>query len=137
MTRRVGSVLVGFLTTVVLAILAISWSRYAVTDWQYVLAGLADPFLGRSAPWLTVGIGAVLSLVYSLIAATFRAVTRAVARRAAGRGTSATDVPATGRPAAGGGHPRPRWWWPLAAAWGGYLAGSVLTLAAGGPIDHP
>jgi hypothetical protein len=125
---RVGLVLV-------LGYLAVVACRQAVTDWHYELAGLADPFLGRPAPWWSIGLGAIASV---LVAIAWLSV-RAVAARLSGPNASGSAAGAS-RDDIRGKRPwgRPiRWWWILAAAWGAYAVGGVATVLAGGPVDHP
>lgn len=136
MRDRLAALVVGLAATIVLSVLAIWAYREAVTDWHYDLAGLSDPFLGRPAPGFTIVIAAFVALVYSVIVLTLRAIARRVVRRGAARQAIASE-PATASRSTGVVMRRPRWWWPIGAVIGGYLAGSVLTIAGGGPIEHP
>lgn len=108
----------GILVLVPIAALAFG---QASVDWHYKLAGLADPFLGRPAPELSVILGFVLSILV------FIAV--AVARRIG----LASPEPATTTRA----RLRWHWWWLLITGWGGYLAGSAIVIAGGGPANYP
>lgn len=78
----------------------------AIEDWQFQIAGLADPFLGRPAPGVTVLLGSIASIVVLGIAL----VRGRNGRRAATRS-----------------------WWtvPLLAGWVAYGSGAALTLAGG------
>ena len=102
--RRVFAVLVG--TVIVL------WAfPRAIEDWQFQLAGKADPFLGRPAPGVTILLGVVASIVVLGVV---------VAMRHSGRqGVIRT-------------------WWilPLIAGWVAYGSGAALTLAGGGQVAY-
>jgi len=136
MRNRLAALVVGLAATIVLSVLAIWAYRQAITDWRYDLAGLGDPFLGRPAPGFTIVVAAFVALVYSVIALTLRAIARRVVRRRAARRAIASEPAATPL-GTGMVIRRSRWWWPIGAAIGGYLAGGVLTIAAGGPVEHP
>lgn len=136
MRSNLAALVAGLASLVVLSVLAIWAYRQAIVDWRYDLAGLGDPFLGRPAPWFTVIVVTFVALVYSVIALTLRAVARRALRGRRARRDFSSESVATPR-GTGGVVRRPRWWWPIGAAIGGYLAGSVLTVAAGGPVEHP
>ena len=84
----------------------------AIEDWQFQLAGLADPFLGRPAPGLTILVGVVASAIV---------------------GSIVLVVGRTNRPAA----LRSGWAWPLLAGWLAYGLGAAITLAGGGQAAYP
>jgi hypothetical protein len=119
----------------VLGYLAVVACRQAVTDWHYELAGLADPFLGRPAPWWSIGLGAIASVVVAIAWLTIRAVAARMSGPSA-PGSAAGTRPDDTRGKQPWGLPI-RWWWILAAAWGAYAVGGVATVLAGGPVDHP
>lgn len=106
--KRIGQGLVAILVGTTLALWAFP---RAIEDWQFQLAGLADPFLGRPAPGVTVILGSIVSLVVLGIAFVL------------GRGGPRAAL---------------RSWWtvPLVAAWLAYGAGAALTVAAGGQASH-
>ena len=103
--RRVIAVLVG-------AVVVLWAFPRAIEDWQFQLAGMADPFLGRPAPGVTVVLGVVASVVVLGVVV------------ALGR---------SGRPAIN------RTWLilPLIAGWVAYGSGAALTLAGGGQESRP
>jgi hypothetical protein len=109
--------IVGF-AALIAATIWVAGAAYAqgVEDWQYQLAGLANPFLGRPSPGSSVIVGLILSAGLGLGVA--------VARR------FARPVP--------GGRPwvRIRWWLALVAGWAAYGIGAALVLAGGGPTTY-
>lgn len=114
----VDRVMVGVTIIGIAAVVAVAAYRQAIIDWHYQLAGLADPFLGRPAPGWSIGWNLVWTVL--LVAAV----------KVGGALVPHHGVPPSGRL-------MPRWWWILIALWGGYLAGSVLTAAGGGPERRP
>jgi hypothetical protein len=115
LTSRLRSVLVaGALTLVLVAIAAAAFGRGA-EDWRYQLAGLANPFLGRPAPGLSVVVGIVISALIGAVV--WR--TRPSPRRAEGAVRW-----------------RWRWWWILIAGWSGYVSGGAIAIAGGGSIEY-
>lgn len=106
---KIGQELVAVVIGTALAIWAFP---RAVEDWQFQLAGLADPFLGRPAPGASIILGSVLSLVVL-------GVVLALGRR-------------------GGRRAGLRSWWtlPLVAGWLAYGSGAALTLAGGGQTSY-
>jgi hypothetical protein len=56
-------------------IAVVSYGR-AAEDWRYQLAGLADPFLGRPAPGLSIVVGIILSTILVAVVLASGAVTR-------------------------------------------------------------
>lgn len=90
----------------------------ARVDWRYQVAGMADPFLGRPAPLVSIVIGLVVSLGVSAIAAALH------------RSLGPSPDLARGRPLVVA-----SWVVLLVAGWGGYAAGAASVLAAGGPAD--
>jgi hypothetical protein len=106
MPRRLPSSLrpspIGVALVVLLAGIGVWAFTLAQKDWRYQLAGLADPFLGRPTPVLTVIAGAVLSAFVVGIARAVPPVGRRTAR------------------------------WLVLGGWGGYLAGSAVMLAGAG-----
>ena len=82
----------------------------AIEDWQFQLAGLADPFLGRPAPGVTIVIGALISIVVLLVA-----LGRSRPRRRAIRSPLI---------------------WPLIAFWGAYAVGAGATVVGGGQSTY-
>ena len=87
-------------------------------DWQYQLAGLADPFLGRPAPGFTIAIGVVLTVLVAIGAW----IVGSLVRRAEPREAE----PA--RPS----RFRARWWFVLLAGWGAFALGIASVAMAGG-----
>jgi hypothetical protein len=85
----------------------------ATGDWRSQLRGDANPFLGRPSPWLTIGLGLIVSVVVVLLALTIR---------------QALKLSNEGRP-----RRYPRWWWPLAAWWAAYALGAAVVIVGGGP----
>jgi probable HAF family extracellular repeat protein len=102
-------------------IAVVSYGR-AAEDWRYQLAGLADPFLGRPAPGLSIVVGIILSTILVAVVLASGAVTR--------RGGPTVDEADSGVIR--------RWWWVwlLVAAWGGYAAGAAVVTAGGGPVSY-
>jgi hypothetical protein len=82
-------------------------------DWRSQLEGGANPFVGRPAPWLTIGFGLIVTVVVVPIALWLRQGMR---------------LSNEGRP-----RRRPRWWWPLGAWWGAYGLAAAVVLVGGGP----
>jgi hypothetical protein len=93
------------LVIVTAAIVAVTVPR-AIEDWQFELAGLADPFLGRPAPGVTIFIGGLISIVGLLVA-----LARSRPRRRAIRSVLV---------------------WPIIAFWGAYGLGAAATVMGGG-----
>ncbi|HEX7497844.1 MAG TPA: hypothetical protein VF344_05200, partial [Candidatus Limnocylindrales bacterium] len=91
----------------------------AQVDWRYKLAGLADAFLGRPAPEMSVVIGLALTAIIGVAALATGLV----------RWTMTAETDLAGRVLG--------WSWLLVliAGWGGYVTGGATVVAAGGPID--
>ncbi|HLO36618.1 MAG TPA: hypothetical protein VK194_11065 [Candidatus Deferrimicrobium sp.] len=119
--RRVGWLVVG----IVAAPVAVWAFNQGVTDWQYQLAGLANPFLGRPAPGWSIAIGLVGTAVFGVVAWIVRTLAR-----------SLDGQPGSGASARGPAWTRPRWWLPLAAGWIAYALGSAAGAAGGGPRTY-
>jgi hypothetical protein len=98
------------LAIVSLAIAAVAVYR-AIEDWRFQLAGLADPFLGRPSPGVTMIIGALISIVI-LGGALLRSRPRA-------RVTKSIVV------------------LPVLAFWGAYGLGAAMTVIGGGRSTYP
>jgi hypothetical protein len=92
----------------------------AQVDWRYKVAGLADAFLGRPAPEMSVIIGFALTAIIGVAALATGLVRWTM--------TAATDL--AGRVLG--------WSWLLLliAGWGGYVTGGAIVVAAGGAIDY-
>lgn len=101
----------------VLSPLALWSGTAAVTDYRYELAGLADPFLGRPAPGLSIFVGVILSLAFAVAMLLVRHFWR----------SREGDRSALG------------WQWLLVpvVAWAGYCGGAATVIAGGGPVEHP
>jgi hypothetical protein len=82
----------------------------AVEDWSYQLAGLADPFLGRPAPGVTIIIGGIVSAVLLVVG-----LIRARPRRWAIGSIFA---------------------WPVLLFWAAYGAAAAATVAGGGQSTY-
>ncbi|MEW5990809.1 MAG: hypothetical protein AB1736_05610 [Chloroflexota bacterium] len=93
------------------------------TDWQYQLAGLADPFLGRPAPGFTIILGVIASFLLAVGVWVGRALLRRTEPLAAGRMAPPRI--------------RARWWFVLVVAWAAYGLGIASVAAAGGIRDYP
>lgn len=91
--------------------------RQGQTDWQYQLAGLADPFLGRPAPGWSIALGAIATVVVLLVGF----IGRWMIRR------SEPDLLTTGPSSPF----HARWWFALIVIWIGYGLG-IASVAAGG-----
>jgi hypothetical protein len=118
MPSRLQTVLLSTLVVAVLALIGVWAFGQGLQDWRYQLAGLADPFLGRPAPVLSIIAGLLLS---GLITGAVLAVRR------------------RGRPMESSSHRVDRavgWWWVLAAGWSGYVLGGASVIAQGGPVDY-
>ncbi len=113
-SRRNVIVAGGALSLVLLGIAVWAYGLGAL-DWRYQLAGTADPFLGHPAPAVSVIGGIVLSAM--LVALVL------IARR---------NRPSSTRT----GGLRWHWWWLLIAGWGGYVAGSAVTIAGSAPVVY-
>ena len=102
-----------------LAYVAVWTFGQAQVDWRYKLAGLADVFMGRPAPEMSVIIGFALTAIIGVAALATGLVRWTM--------TAATDL--AGRVLG--------WSWLLLliAGWGGYVTGGATVVAAGGPID--
>lgn len=114
---RLGWIAQGLAAVAVVAVVAAPGFGQARVDWNYELAGLADPFLGRPAPgWTLLWVGAAIVLYMIGVGVALWLMER----------------PSQGRALVA------RWWWLVpAAALGGYFLGALVTVAAGGPVDHP
>ncbi len=117
---RAGAILGGIVAMIVLSAIAIWAYQRGIGDIHYQLADLKEDPLYLRGPGFTVAGGIVSSVLSVLVGAG-----RAAVRRAS---------PAPGRAASG---TRWHWWWLLIAGWAGYLAGSAVAFAAGGPILRP
>jgi hypothetical protein len=124
-TRRGSSIgpLVGSWLLVLLVSLPVVLTTFGQgrKDWQYQLAGLADPFLGRPAPGLTIMLGA---------SATVLLVVGAWIVGAVGRRIDPHPVEHAAPPRF-----RARWWFVLVAAWAAYGFGIASVAAAGASVD--
>lgn len=118
---RVGAVVGGVVAIVVLATVATWTYQRGVGDIQYQLADLKEDPLYLRGPGFTIAGGIVVTVLICVLAL----VGRAIVRRA---------NPAPERAV---GAIRWHWWLLLVAGWGGYLAGSAVAFAAGGPILRP
>jgi hypothetical protein len=118
MPSRLQTVLISTSVVAVLVVIGAWTYGHGLEDWRYQLAGLADPFLGRPAPGLNVIAGLLLS---GLIAGAVLAARR--------RGRRMETSPRRVDRAV-------RWWWVLAAAWGGYALGGASVIARGGAVDY-
>jgi hypothetical protein len=112
MTHAVKRIAVApLLVVAILGTVLVLWAfPRGVQDWQFQLAGAADPFLGRPAPGTTI----LLGLVVSGIAAVALKLVRGAPRR-------------TIRLVLLG---------PLIAGWVAYGAGAATTLAGGGQASY-
>ncbi len=101
---------------VLLSPLALWAGAIGVIDFRYQLAGLADPFLGRPAPGVSIIVGAILSLAFAGLAVGLQRLWR----------SSGGEGPGLGR------------WWLLVpvVAWTGYFGGAASVVAAGGPTAY-
>ncbi len=97
------------LLVVAAAIIVVTVPR-AIEDWQFQLAGLADPFLGRPAPGVSIVIGVLVSIIVLLVA-----LWRSRPRRRAIRSALV---------------------WPLIAFWGAYAVGAGTTVVGGGQSTY-
>ena len=113
LTSRLRSVLVSAALTLALVAIAAATFGRGAEDWRYQLAGLANPFLGRPAPGLSVVVGILIS---ALIGALLRR-TKPSPRRAHGAA-------------------RWGWWWILIAGWSGYVGGGAIAIAGGGSTEY-
>ncbi len=106
------------LTAPLVYVAAVTFGQ-AQVDWRYKVAGLADPFLGRPAPEMSVIIGLALTVIIGLAALATGLVRWTM--------TASTDL--AGRVLG--------WSWLLLliAGWGGYVTGGATVIAAGGPIE--
>lgn len=106
-------------TVMAVVLVPIAWWAYqaGTTDFRYQIAGLADPFLGRPAPFVTIGIGIVLSLAVAGGMAVVHRVWR-------------SDEPAESRL-------RWHWWLVPLAGWAGYFVAAAMVMAGGGPVVYP
>lgn len=91
-------------------------------DWQYQLAGLADPFLGRPAPGFTIAIGVVLTVLVALGAS----LVQFLVRRTEPRDAEPARLSRF----------RARWWFVLLAGWGAFALGIASVAMAGGPRSY-
>jgi hypothetical protein len=91
-------------------------------DWQYQLAGLADPFLGRPAPGFTIILGVIATALLVAGAWIGGILVRRDAPRAAAGPTPSRF--------------RARWWFVLVAAWAAYGLGIASVAVAGGTEGH-
>ncbi len=120
MGQKAGLAIVCAGLTPPLVVVAVWAFGQGQTDWRFKVAGLADPFLGRPAPELTVIIALGVSALIAAVAAGTGLVrwsmnaAREVSDRVLG------------------------WSWLLLllAWWGGYAAGGATIVAAHGPIDY-
>jgi hypothetical protein len=103
---------------IVVACLVIAYVAFgqATTDFRYQVSGLADPFLGRPTPVVTIVIGLVLTAVaVGLLfgVPSYRRLSR-----------PASDAAAGGVPL--------RWGWLLVAGWVAYAVGAGTVLGGSG-----
>jgi hypothetical protein len=91
-------------------------------DWQYQLAGLADPFLGRPAPGFTIAIGVVLTVLLAVGVGIVSFLNRRAEPREA----------RSARPS----RFRARWWFLLVAGWAAFALGIASVAVAGGQRVH-
>jgi hypothetical protein len=127
MTTRFGArAILAWLTVVLVTVPVAAWAfAQAATDWRYELAGLANPFLGRPAPALTVVLGLMGTGLLAIVVRAARWIVRHSRWRSEARGAPRGLTPI-----------RPRWWIPLAGGWAAYALGAAIVVAAGGPRTY-